>query len=235
VLHLGRPLYAFRAILGLRSSWVSREIVAFGLFAPLASLYAVSFAPGVHFPDGVREALRASVAIVGAVGVLCSVLIYHATRRVWWRLASSGFKFVMTGIVLGLALAVFTLSVGATGPAWPYHAELSWLACRAAHLLVGAGVLKALGELSVLRHLRDRRYTDLRRTAVLLTADLWRYTLARYLLLAVGLGLSLTQRPGHTSAPLAAVALLLLAAGELLERTLFFAAATSRAMPGGLP
>jgi len=32
ILHLGRPLYAFRAILGLRTSWLSREILAFGLF-----------------------------------------------------------------------------------------------------------------------------------------------------------------------------------------------------------
>ena len=39
-LHLGRPLYAFRAMLGLRHSWLSREIVAFGLFATLATAYA---------------------------------------------------------------------------------------------------------------------------------------------------------------------------------------------------
>ena len=38
--HLGRPQFAFRAVLGLRHSWLSREIVAFGAFAALASLYA---------------------------------------------------------------------------------------------------------------------------------------------------------------------------------------------------
>ena len=32
--------YAFRAVLGLRHSWLSREIVAFGLFAGLATAYA---------------------------------------------------------------------------------------------------------------------------------------------------------------------------------------------------
>ena len=40
VFHLGRPQYAFRAVLGLRHSWLSREIVVFGLFAALACLYA---------------------------------------------------------------------------------------------------------------------------------------------------------------------------------------------------
>ena len=35
-LHLGRPQYAYRAVIGLRHSWLSREIVAFGLFAVAA-------------------------------------------------------------------------------------------------------------------------------------------------------------------------------------------------------
>jgi Fe-S-cluster-containing dehydrogenase component/DMSO reductase anchor subunit len=39
-LHLGRPQYAYRAIVGLRHSWLSREIVAFGAFAGLAVMYA---------------------------------------------------------------------------------------------------------------------------------------------------------------------------------------------------
>ena len=33
VLHLGRPLYAYRALIGVRHSWLSREVLAFGLFA----------------------------------------------------------------------------------------------------------------------------------------------------------------------------------------------------------
>ncbi len=40
VLHLGRPRYAYRAVLGLRHSWLSREILAFGVFAGLAVIYA---------------------------------------------------------------------------------------------------------------------------------------------------------------------------------------------------
>ena len=39
VLHLGRPLYAYRALIGLRHSWLSREVLAFGLFATLATVY----------------------------------------------------------------------------------------------------------------------------------------------------------------------------------------------------
>ena len=39
IFHLGRPLYAFRAIIGLRTSWLSREILAFNAFAGCAAMY----------------------------------------------------------------------------------------------------------------------------------------------------------------------------------------------------
>src|SRR5258708_30734335 len=42
-LHLGRPLYAWRAFIGLKTSWLSREIIVFGLYAILALIYAGSF------------------------------------------------------------------------------------------------------------------------------------------------------------------------------------------------
>ncbi|MET0389133.1 MAG: DmsC/YnfH family molybdoenzyme membrane anchor subunit, partial [Polyangiales bacterium] len=42
VFHLGRPLQAWRAFLGLRTSWLSREAVAFGVFAKCAVAYCGS-------------------------------------------------------------------------------------------------------------------------------------------------------------------------------------------------
>jgi formate dehydrogenase iron-sulfur subunit len=43
IFHLGRPKYAFRAVLGIRTSWMSREALAFGLFAQAAVAYAALF------------------------------------------------------------------------------------------------------------------------------------------------------------------------------------------------
>src|SRR5688572_20156628 len=43
VTHLGRPLKAWRAFLGLGKSWLSREIIVFGIFAPLAIALTLSF------------------------------------------------------------------------------------------------------------------------------------------------------------------------------------------------
>jgi formate dehydrogenase iron-sulfur subunit len=233
IFHLGRPAYAFRALLGLRTSWMSREILAFGVFAPLAMLYAASFWVMPSLAAPVRDALRPMVPAVGLGGVLCSVLIYHVTRRAWWGAGATGFKFFMTAALLGLATADLTLSIGADALDRPDAAALAALASEAARLVLVAGVLKAAGELTVLRHLRQTGYTDLKRTAVLLTRDLRSYTTGRFALLAAGLLLTATQIEGRPSVGVAAAALLALLAGEIGERTLFFAGMCSPGMPGG--
>ncbi|MBL9020127.1 MAG: dimethyl sulfoxide reductase anchor subunit [Myxococcales bacterium] len=226
VFHLGRPLYAFRAVIGLRTSWMSREIVAFGLFAVLAMAYAATTLLDVA-PD-LREALGGSVALVGVIGIGCSALIYHATRRAWWTFSVTGFKFFMTAVVLGLATSTVTLSVAGTEITSDLVATLS-------RLVVIASVIKALGELSVLLHLRDKRYTELRRSAVLMTRDLRRWTVARFVALATGgIALPLALAAGHRSLGVAIASLVLLLIGELAERALFFAAASAPGMPKGL-
>jgi formate dehydrogenase iron-sulfur subunit len=233
VLHLGRPLYAFRALLGLRTSWMSREILAFGLFAPLAMLYAASFwfTPAAHS----QGALRAAVATTGVAGVLCSVLLYHATRRAFWSAEATGFKFFFTAAVLGLSTTALTLSIGASlVDSAARTPALVALATAILHWLIVASVTKGMGELLVLRHLRDARYSELKRTAVLLTRDLGRHTAARFALLALGIIAAAVQLAHPLSILGAACALALLLAGELLERTLFFAAVSSPGMPGGL-
>jgi DMSO reductase anchor subunit len=233
ILHLGRPLYAFRAILGLRTSWMSREILAFGMFAPLAILYAASFwlAPGLD--PSLRDKLAAVVAGVGLAGVACSVLIYHVTRRAWWGAATTGFKFGMTTALMGAATADLTLSLGIRSLGSSGHAALPSLVSVVARIVVGVGLLKALGELVVLRHLADKRYSDLKRTAVLLTRDLRKYALLRFALLACGLGVAASQIDATPSVGAAFVVWGALLCGELLERTLFFAAMCSPGMPRG--
>lgn len=97
VLHLGRPLYAYRAIIGLRHSWLSREIVAFGGFMPLAIAYAV--VPVL--------ALGVVAAAVGLIGVLCSVLIYTTTRRASWSVPRVTARFFGGAAISGTATVVW--------------------------------------------------------------------------------------------------------------------------------
>jgi Fe-S-cluster-containing dehydrogenase component/DMSO reductase anchor subunit len=244
ILHLGRPQYAFRALIGLRTSWMSREILAFGLFAPLAVAYALACFGreqlGAWLTDAaalrVEETLRVSVAATGLAGILCSILIYHATRRAAWAAPITGFKFVMTAVVLGLATTILTYTAGS--------AALHDVAARSsamalvgvlARVLVAASALKACGELVFLRHLRDKRYTEAKRTASLMTGDLARHTVARFAALAAGgllLPLGCISPVPQVAFAAASFALIVLA--ELLERALFFAAASSPGMPGAL-
>ncbi|HVZ31413.1 MAG TPA: DmsC/YnfH family molybdoenzyme membrane anchor subunit, partial [Polyangiaceae bacterium] len=118
VWHLGRPKYAFRAIMGVRTSWMSREIACFGAFAGLAVAYAAgSWADpalaALHLPPlspqlGVRlqRSLGAAVAITGMVGVGCSAMLYAVTRRVFWQLHYSGPRFLGTSALLGVAITL---------------------------------------------------------------------------------------------------------------------------------
>jgi formate dehydrogenase iron-sulfur subunit len=218
VFHLGRPLYAFRAVIGLRTSWMSREIVAFGLFAFLAMAYSVASITAAGTP-ALRDVLGNAVATTGFVGIACSVLIYHVTRKAWWTASITGFKFFMTAAVLGLAATIILVP----------DREL---ATQVSRLVVVASVAKLVGELTVLVHLRDKRYTELKRSAVLLVNDLRHWSVARVLALVLG-GIVLPSA-GAPSLPRAVISLLLLVIGELLERTLFFAAASSPGMPKGV-
>jgi DMSO reductase anchor subunit/ferredoxin len=229
ILHLGRPLYAFRALLGLRTSWMSREILSFGLFALLAMLYAASFwATPLAYA---RDSLRIGAAVMGAAGVACSVLIYQATRRAWWSASATAFKFVLTAAILGLATAWLTLSiVGRTLSA----GTLSTVASAVARLLVAACVLKIVGELLVLRHMKGHRQSELKRSALLLVRDLRGYTMARGGLMIAAIIAAAYGLAHPLSIPAAATIMALLVAGELVERTLFFAALSSPGMPGNL-
>jgi Fe-S-cluster-containing dehydrogenase component/DMSO reductase anchor subunit len=223
VFHLGRPRYAFRALLGLRTSWMSREIVAFGGFAALAM--ASAGASLLHLATGWHDALGWLVAGVGVVAVGCSVLVYHATRKAWWALPRTGFKFAMTTLLLGLATTAATL-------AW---ARADALVATLARLVVAASALKGLGELATLAHLGDKRYSELKRSATLLTTDLRGWAFARLLALGVGgVALPLAMIGGGASFALALASLAALLAGELLERTLFFAAVSAPGMPGAV-
>src|SRR4051812_3687367 len=67
--HLGRPLKAWRAFLGLRTSWLSREIVVFGIFAPLAILLTLSFWLPVPVLLRLQQPMAVSVLLTGMSGV----------------------------------------------------------------------------------------------------------------------------------------------------------------------
>lgn len=246
-LHLGRPQFAYRAVLGLRHSWLSREIVAFGAFAGAALLYAGSTHFGfVGVP--IRGALAWAVSAAGVLGVFCSAKIYSVTHRECWSLPRVGVKFLLTSALLGLAAFWLSLSIVAL-----LNDDLSLVnvvkqsgptLCRA---IVVAAAAKLIWDAAIFRHLTTPQLTALKRSARLMIGPLSNITLARFasgLLGGVAMPLFLLDMIDGGASPLGGASLLQAVAiavmfaacliGELLERYLFFAACAAPRMPGGL-
>jgi DMSO reductase anchor subunit len=217
---LGRPLGAWRFFLGLRRSWLSREILIFFLFVPLlGAAIALSRVQEWNTRFGI------AAGTIGLLGVFCSMMIYHDTRRALWNWRRSAALFFGTTALLALS-ALF-----AAGPS-------SSLVLGA---LASVVLAKLAVEISIVRHVipgpRDE-LTSLRKTALLVTTHFQLFAFARVLCaLLGGLGLPSLLHAGlfapHTNA-LAWSAFALLLGGELLERMLFFRTVDAPKMPGGL-
>ena len=249
-LHLGRPQFAWRAVIGLRHSWLSREIVAFGVFATLAVVYAAGnwFGPDLIVEsDFFQQWLGWGVAASGLIGVFCSVMIYAFTQRAFWSFTQSSIRFGLTTCLLGVAAVWLTLLLVSTLGSTAASTSVSGIIathggniCQSLLLLMG---LKLLFEANLLRPLMSRQITPMKRSALLMTGSLASVTIARFACGVLG-GLAMpalllratSETPQDPVFLVIVTSMLFIAclAGELLERYLFFAAVASPRMPGSL-
>ena len=249
VLHLGRPRHAYRAVIGLRHSWLSREIVAFGAFAGLAVVYAAWswLASPAGTASGPGAWLGWGVAGSGTVGVLCSVMVYQFTNRDFWNGPATACRFLLTTVLLGLAATWLPLLVtAALGGAEVAGAAIDRYGAFLCRALFVVALVKLLFEAALFRHLASRQTTSLKRTARLMTGALSNVTIARFAAGLLGgaampVLLLISRVPTNPAygldlvfAVLATMLFVACLAGELLERYLFFAAMASARMPGSL-
>jgi formate dehydrogenase iron-sulfur subunit len=97
VFHLGHPLKAWRFFLGLGSSWLSREILAFSLFAPIPLiLCGLSFLHAFPLNNFCSLLVSRSALPLGITAVFTSVMIYHDTRRALWSFPRTAIRFFGT-------------------------------------------------------------------------------------------------------------------------------------------
>jgi DMSO reductase anchor subunit len=243
-LHLGRPLYMFRALLGLRTSWMSREILAFNLYFAFATPYALAVSPLLAFiPEPARTLLASSTnllgvlaTLAGAASITCSIMLYVATRREWWNGARTSFMFFGSAALLGTVTALVAAIAA--------HPALTHTTLAVFESLVTAiatlSAVKLAGELSTFARLRDKRQGDMKRSALLLASPLSQVVRSRVLCALFGgiaapfaCDFALTRGAWTEALVWSVIAWLLLCAGELLERFTFFAAASPPRMPGG--
>ena len=243
-LHLGRPQYAYRAVLGLMHSWLSREIVCFGLFAILAGVYAIGLWQRTE--NSLERFLGGCVCLAGLAGVCCSVMIYQSTRRPCWRGVPTAIRFLLSTVVLGLAGSILLLfAAPALATEAETHDAMRDNASAVAQALVITAAIKLGFEALQFAHLGARNNTPLKRSAMLLMGPLRRWSIARYSLGLAGIVSfvafrEFAARPTADSANgewLGIAAFLgfgCVLVGELCERHLFFTASVAPRMPGGV-
>lgn len=217
--HLGRPLGAWRAFLGLRRSWLSREIVVFGVYSLVAPVYTFGQFFG-FVPSMLLDVSGLLTVGLGLLGVYCSAMIYHDTQRPFWHFSISGAKFFATCFVLGLvtAAAVQVILIKELSPMFLYLSMP----------LLG---LKLLMEMNHLEAAGDAAYSPAKKTAQLMLKPLKLITMLRF---AFGTGGFLALVIAFFAPIFIVLAAALLLAGELLERTLYFKAVAAPKMPGGV-
>jgi formate dehydrogenase iron-sulfur subunit len=198
-LHLGRPIHAYRALKMWKRSWLSREVLMFGCFSALATLYAASL--WLRLPAS--SALGAMTVVFGAGGILASACIYLVPARPAWNNKHTVVEFFLTAALLGPLFAA-NIEVG--------EGQLLILICVAA---ASAQLLNQA--LKFLRLIASDSF-ELQASARLLSTILAsRFLLRGALLIAGGIVLPLVS-PGRTGLA-SAFALALM--GEVLGRYLF--------------
>jgi Fe-S-cluster-containing dehydrogenase component/DMSO reductase anchor subunit len=202
-LHLGRPIFAYRALKMWRRSWLSREVLLFGGFSLVAAVYA----GGIWLQVPGSSGLGALTVLLGVGGVTASAHIYRVPSRPAWDTPLTLVQFLLTGALLG---PLFAAAVGS--------GDAQWLAVATALLAGTALVLLAWRFFQLSASEGPERRAAARLLATVLA---WRL-LARGSLLALG-AIALPLFTRHSAALW--VAFLLALGAEVLGRYLFFVSA----------
>lgn len=208
VLHLGQPLKAWRFFIGLKTSWLSREILAFSLFAPIPFLLcAFPYLPDFPLKNLSSLLIEYSASPLGMAAVFTSAMIYHDTHRALWRFRRSALRFY--GTVASCSALGFVIND-------PFS--------LIAHGIFAAVVLiKLLAEIYFLRHAQATEWSPDQHSARLQRGSLRKILIARIAIALTAIAVSIIQ-------PWLALPLLL--ATEILERQLFFQSVQAPKMPG---
>jgi DMSO reductase anchor subunit len=223
VLHLGQPLKAWRAFLGWRKSWLSREIIAFNIFAAAALPTVV--VPWVPSFVKWQSPIGSVAAVCGLAAVLVSAMVYVDTKRPLWCARITFGNFFGTTLLLGATFATvvfgwmgrLSLAQSFAVGALIVHAALwVWRRCEihvAWHNPASSIHLSA----RVIRELLS--WTGRSRTQLFLASS--------------GFGVLAVANVGQLTPVWASLAALTSFGSEIIGRYVFFAAGAAKRMPGG--
>lgn len=113
--HLGVPFEAYRSVLGLSHSWLSREAVTFVLLNGVVTLWALScwLSPQVN----VRNQLLGWLSAIGGVAAIfvTAQVYYQMVAHPLWHTPATQIAFIGSAIVLGFSL-ITVLIIGQGKP-----------------------------------------------------------------------------------------------------------------------
>jgi formate dehydrogenase iron-sulfur subunit len=224
VFHLGRPLGAWRAFLGLRRSWMSREIVAFAFFTIATGLFVLSaFSTRIA---GLCPVLAGIAALLGFVSVFSSAMIYVDTPRISWTRAFTFPRFFGTTLLLGAAGAACVL--GWTTGSKESVRVAGWAATAIRTALFG-------WEAQLLLRSLDVPSKPSHSAALLAWQFLKPVFVARIALFVAStcFGLLGIFMSGRTAICFATIAFVATFSSQIIERYCFFVTAAAPRMPGG--
>ncbi len=108
-LHLGRPLLAHTAMKNIKTSWLSREALALGLFTGgMTFIIALFF---FELPQGLRVIAELGVLSLGAYGIYAQSMIYRIKARPSWnKKETTDIFFSVSYIGIFIVTAILLLS-----------------------------------------------------------------------------------------------------------------------------
>jgi Fe-S-cluster-containing dehydrogenase component/DMSO reductase anchor subunit len=229
VFHLGRPMGAWRFFLGLRTSWMSREILAFSALpgAAIVAAAAAWFLPATWM----AAAAAVGAAFMGFVAIFTSVMIYVDTRRAYWKPSLTAPKFYGAALTLGAASVPLVLVASTFVQPADFSVAIRISAALAALLQGALFIWELAHDRRALRDPAAPTHASSRIIYELLPAD------SRLRLALVGLSLVLwltliiAPAAAFAAAPLA-LGLAVLA--QVAERYTFFSAVVALRMPRGI-
>ena len=228
-LHLGRPFLALTAVKNIKTSWLSREALALGVFAVLMNVVVILYFLEVH--SAIRIIVEALTLAVGIYGIYAQSMIYRIKARPSWDRESTNIKFFGVAYVGAFLMALFAVMFSMYDIAIP---------------LIVLGMLGALAQiffsledLRVLETPRENEY-QLKRTLRLYNEYFYSVKIFRFISIAIGgvfLPLFVITQVSAGSIGGASItmflALILVFMSEISDRFLFYSTVVPLGMAGG--
>lgn len=228
-LHLGRPFLALTAMKNIKTSWLSREALALGVFTLLMNIVVVLYM--LEISQGIRLLAEFLTLTCGVFGIYAQAMIYRIKARPAWNRTTTNMKFFGVAYIGLFLLAFVTTVLGMVEVASP---------------LITLAMLGALSQLFFtyedLRTLKSETKNEyqLKRTARLYDENFKNIKLFRFVSIVLGgvimplfVILLLSSATFATASIVMFISLALMVASELSDRFLFYATVVPLGMAGG--